>query len=189
MLTRPLRRDATRWAVALPPILLLSLLAIHGIRSQMRRESESIRKRTKWLGWGDSEAPSMPPMTPPTKPPPAPCTWSSPTCCFVDVFQNCYKPYHSKLVPYAKALQDPNGWKLKDVALGSDCKANWALNSAATATAVLVRDAINYLEMPIHLSHFLPEDSQLEAPVPHGSTRRESPASTLLQLTHLRCRW
>ena len=51
----------------------------------------------------------------------------------------------------ADALKMHDGWKLTNINIDPDCKTNWMLNSAASATAVLVRDTINDMKMPMHL--------------------------------------
>jgi len=80
-----------------------------------------------WFGFREDAPPSpTPPPSPPPFDPDAPVT-------FVD------------------ALRTHDGWKAKNLQLDGDCKTNWMLNSAASTTAVLVRDAMNYIKMPMHL--------------------------------------
>ena len=96
-------------------------------------QDSEVRKR--WFGfWEGGDRPMSPPMSPPPSPPPPLLPFDP----------------DAKVI-FTDALHMRNGWKLTNIVLDADCKTNWVLNSAASTTAVLVRDAINYIKMPLHL--------------------------------------
>ncbi|EOD40387.1 hypothetical protein EMIHUDRAFT_466544 [Emiliania huxleyi CCMP1516] len=74
---------------------------------------------------------------------------------------SCWRHKAPREVPYNEALARTDGYKLVNVALGTDCRETWLLSKFATAVTGLVRHGIESLKLPMKVTRFLPPGADL----------------------------